>query len=1157
MKRLIFIFLICFLGKISQSQTLYPTPYQGLGSVGVAVNNNGGMFVRGTFVPPIYADTSIANSANYVKNYSGSLIITSSDNKIWQRNSTATKWIAIGNTIPQGLQSVLDYDNRLTRNDSVRVGNNAFTFDSVTNFKANILGSLNMGYNSTASGSNATAFGVLNTASGSRSTAMGISTTASGLASFAVGANTGASNNYAIALGHGAISSGMASYAMAEYSEAQGNNSVVLGSKDTITAGIASMLLGSGLTNSTDSTIKIGFRNNSHNHSIGIGVTNNLIYNNPSKVLSLDANGNLISVTSGSGGSTTLPQAYDNGNRFTTDAVQNMAGNNYTIDSARIVNINSDSIFLAGDYNETKEGNYLSNRPYGFDLHGHQTIFLQPITGQSYFYSREDGYTHIDANPNLDGSLLGTTFSIDPTGSIELKSENTANNNYLSRFTIDSQKDTAKVSILNSDLFIDKYPDTLTTNFSQLGRDITTGQIGVIAGGGGGASTLQDVITNGSTYVGDSVFSLKSNSSVGEGLRYDIVNANFSVGNNNTVGNILSVAMGDGNTATGQTSTAIGESNYAEYRNTVAIGRDNYASDTSSIAIGNENNSNHNYSITLGNNLSSNNDYDIVLGNRENKNITINNTNNLYNNNAEDSVLTTDIDGNLKMKLVSSGSGTVTSVATGYGLSGGPITTTGTLLVDSTTLSGKYVRRADSVANGYYPYSSNPRQYIESGTTGSLKSLTITGTAGDGHIHLRHQSVDPTGTGQSTTIFANSNGDLKYKNASSYYTTLETYTNTADRNYKFQNKSYTVADSADLAAKLNITDTANMRVRLFAGTNISSISGTYPNLTINASASSGWLLAGNSITAGTDFLGTTNNTSLRIKTNNIKIATFDSLGVVTIDSSMLVNGITIGKGKSKVASNTAVGVNSLLANTTGSLNTAIGFETLKANITGTSNTALGYAALTASTTVSNNTAIGYNALSSLTNGGTSNTAVGGFSLYSNNSGSNTAVGYASLLSNTGSGNVAIGLGAGQSLGAVSNIFVLNNVNQGSAANDSANALMWGRFNATASQRYITTSGSMNIGSVAIPTARLQLPSGSTSASTAPLKLTSGTNLTVAEAGAIEYNGTNLFFTPSSATRNNFLITASVNTVTPTLPNRTITVVIDGVTLYISAKTTND
>jgi len=89
------------------------------------------------------------------------------------------------------------------------------------------------------------------------------------------------------------------------------------------------------------------------------------------------------------------------------------------------------------------------------------------------------------------------------------------------------------------------------------------------------------------------------------------------------------------------------------------------------------------------------------------------------------------------------------------------------------------------------------------------------------------------------------------------------------------------------------------------------------------------------------------------------------------------------------------------------------------------------------------------------------------------------------------------------------------------------------------------------------TARLHIVGGTATANTAPLKFTSGTNLTTAEAGAMEYNGTNLFFTPSSAARNSILMTASVNSVSPTSPNRTITVVIDGTTYYISAKTTND
>jgi hypothetical protein len=48
-----------------------------------------------------------------------------------------------------------------------------------------------------------------------------------------------------------------------------------------------------------------------------------------------------------------------------------------------------------------------------------------------------------------------------------------------------------------------------------------------------------------------------------------------------------------------------------------------------------------------------------------------------------------------------------------------------------------------------------------------------------------------------------------------------------------------------------------------------------------------------------------------------------------------------------------------------------------------------------------------------------------------------------------------------------------------------------------------------------PTARLHLAAGTATASTAPLKFTSGTNLTTAEAGAMEFNGTNLFFSPST------------------------------------------
>lgn len=59
---------------------------------------------------------------------------------------------------------------------------------------------------------------------------------------------------------------------------------------------------------------------------------------------------------------------------------------------------------------------------------------------------------------------------------------------------------------------------------------------------------------------------------------------------------------------------------------------------------------------------------------------------------------------------------------------------------------------------------------------------------------------------------------------------------------------------------------------------------------------------------------------------------------------------------------------------------------------------------------------------------------------------------------------------------------------------------------------------LGYGGVANPTARLHVKAGTATAGTAPFKLTSGTNLTTPESGAIEFNGANLFFTNSTPER---------------------------------------
>lgn len=63
----------------------------------------------------------------------------------------------------------------------------------------------------------------------------------------------------------------------------------------------------------------------------------------------------------------------------------------------------------------------------------------------------------------------------------------------------------------------------------------------------------------------------------------------------------------------------------------------------------------------------------------------------------------------------------------------------------------------------------------------------------------------------------------------------------------------------------------------------------------------------------------------------------------------------------------------------------------------------------------------------------------------------------------------------------------------------------------------TNNGSVSVGGAA-PSARLELPAGAAAAGSGPLKLVAGVNLTTPEAGVLEYDGTNLYFTPTAGNR---------------------------------------
>jgi len=216
------------------------------------------------------------------------------------------------------------------------------------------------------------------------------------------------------------------------------------------------------------------------------------------------------------------------------------------------------------------------------------------------------------------------------------------------------------------------------------------------------------------------------------------------------------------------------------------------------------------------------------------------------------------------------------TAGTGISLAGDVVTNTApdqTVVLNAGTgigVSGTYpnftISNTQDVS-GFVPYT-GANQDVDLGSNSlSADSLSATGTNGAGHINLRHQAANATATGQSTALFADSNGDLKTKNDNLHYSTFKTSGNTADRTYTFPNATGTVALTSDIptytggtgisVAGTTITNTApDQTVVLNAGVGVA-VTGTYPNFTIAATG----VQAIKSTTNGTVSSGTTNTVS--------------------------------------------------------------------------------------------------------------------------------------------------------------------------------------------------------------------------------------------------------------------------------------------------------
>jgi len=308
----------------------------------------------------------------------------------------------------------------------------------------------------------------------------------------------------------------------------------------------------------------------------------------------------------------------------------------------------------------------------------------------------------------------------------------------------------------------------------------------------------------------------------------------------------------------------------------------------------------------------------------------------------------------------SSGTGTVTSVGSGLGLKGGPITGSGTLSIDTTTVP---------LLNAANTFTGNQSVSGDLSSTGTVTGQQIISTTSNSAplvvnsaIQIPNLNASLLG-GLAPSAFATSGANT--------FSTTQTIANgdlsLSSGNVDLPFTSGASAGVINLAGGSFIHSCCRNSIQ---NTFIGSLAG---NFTADATASNG------------------------------------GYGANTAVGVYALQGLTSGYH------NAASGWGALINNTAGYYNTAVGSSALYNNTTGYENTAIGYGALFNNTGYSN-TATGSRALNSNT-AGAYNTATGYQALYRNTTGNfNIATGQGALIANaTGSWNIAIGDAAGQNL----------------------------------------------------------------------------------------------------------------------------------------------
>jgi hypothetical protein len=273
------------------------------------------------------------------------------------------------------------------------------------------------------------------------------------------------------------------------------------------------------------------------------------------------------------------------------------------------------------------------------------------------------------------------------------------------------------------------------------------------------------------------------------------------------------------------------------------------------------------------------------------------------------------------------GTGTVTSVGSGTGLTGGPITKSGTLSIASGGVTNAMLL--------------NPSLTVKAGTdlTGG-GSLALGGST---TLNLDTSKVPQLNTANTFTGNQTVNGNLSTTgvvSASSYQIGSNLF---AFGSYSNGNASMGFAGNTTMTGLFN---TASGKLALSS------------NTTGNDNIASGYNALGSNTTGS--FNSATGYYALAANVDGSKNT---ATGYGALTSNLVVANTAIGYfalGHNTTGnSNTASGDEALYSNTEGTLNTASGSQALYSNTKGVANTAVGYGALFYNTTGSDLTCIGY------------------------------------------------------------------------------------------------------------------------------------------------------------------------------------------------------